>query len=219
MNDIPICNYILSPSAIEAALVLLKDNDFPLKEYASLGEFTKQVLDFKTKHNVQGLALRAASLQQLAACAGSQTPGSVAHKFAEVLKVRHLANPDSMPYSHVSFFELTAPPRILLASRFAAASSMMRMAKAVAALVVQHAAVLAARVAAKEKLVDMKEELVELYAEFFSHASFPVSAISLPSSKYDARDPKRVDLFSSMCTWQFDSARRHEVVAKYLSIW
>ena len=114
MNDIPICNYILSPSAIEAALVLLKDNDFPLKEYASLGEFTKQVLDFKTKNNVQGLALRAASMQQVAACSGSQTPGSVSHKFAEVLKVRHLANPDSMSYAPVSFFELTTAPRILL---------------------------------------------------------------------------------------------------------
>ena len=92
-----------------------------------------------------------------------------------------------MSYSPVSFFELTAAPRILLASRFAAASSMMRMVKAVAALVVKHDAVhvLAARVAAKEKLVDMQEELVELYAEFFSHASFPVSAISLPSSSYD----------------------------------
>ena len=31
MNDIPICNYILSPSAVEAALVLLKDTEFPVK--------------------------------------------------------------------------------------------------------------------------------------------------------------------------------------------
>ena len=151
----------------------------------------------------------------MAVCTGEQTPASAAHKFAEVLKIRHLANPDSMSYSPVSLFELTAAPRIRLASRFAAASSMIRMAKAVAALVVKHDAVLAARVATKVKLVGMQEELVQLYAEFFSHALFPVSAISLPSSKYNARDPKCVDLFSSMCTWQFDSARRHDVVTKY----
>ena len=92
MNDLPICDYImtLSPDAIEAALVTLKDNEFPLKEYASLGEFTKQVLDFKTKHSVQGLALGLTSLQKMEAYTGAQAPGSQAHKFAEVLKIRHL---------------------------------------------------------------------------------------------------------------------------------
>ena len=152
---------ILSPPAIEAALVLLKDNEFPVKEYASLGvigEFTKQVLDFKTKHSVQGFTLRLSSLQQLGACTGGNAPSSQAHKFAEELKIRHLANPDSLSYAPVSLFELTAAPRILLASRFAA--SMMRMAKAVTALVVKHDAVIAARVGAKEKLVDMQDELV-----------------------------------------------------------
>ena len=41
------------------------------------------------------------------------------------------------------------------------------MVKAVTALLVKHDAVLVARVGAKEKLVDMQGELVELYAEFF----------------------------------------------------
>ena len=62
-----------------------------VREYASLGEFTKQVLDFKTKHNLQGLALRAASLQQLEACTGLHS--SPSHKFAELVQIRHLANP------------------------------------------------------------------------------------------------------------------------------
>ena len=119
MNDLPICDYILSPPAIEAALGLLKDNEVPVQEYASsLGEFTEQVLDFKTKHSVQGLALRASSLQQLQPCTGKKLPSSQAHKFAEKLKIRNL-----LSYAPVSLFELTAAPRILLASRFAAASS------------------------------------------------------------------------------------------------
>ena len=67
LNASPICNFILSPPALEAALGVLKDNEFEMREYASLGEFTKHVLDFKTKHNLQSLALRAASLQQLQA--------------------------------------------------------------------------------------------------------------------------------------------------------
>ena len=54
INDVPICDHLLSPPAIEAALVLLKHNAFPVQEYASLGEFTKQVLDVKTKHSIQG---------------------------------------------------------------------------------------------------------------------------------------------------------------------
>ena len=64
-------------------------------------------------------------LQEWDACTGAQTSASAAHKFAEVLKIRHLANPDSMSYSPVSFLELTAAPRIMLASQFAASSSMM----------------------------------------------------------------------------------------------
>ena len=40
LNEVPLSNYILPPVAIEAALVVLKDNEFPMKEYASLGEFT-----------------------------------------------------------------------------------------------------------------------------------------------------------------------------------
>jgi len=78
------------------------------------------------------------------------------------------------------------------------------MVKAVTALQVKHDAVLAARFPAKEKLVDMQDKLGELYAEFFSRSSSPISAISLPTAQYDARDPKRVEFFSSMCTWQFD---------------
>ena len=61
-NEFPLVNYILSPVAIEAALVVLKDNEFPMKEYACLGEFTKTVLDFKTSRNLQTLALRTSSL-------------------------------------------------------------------------------------------------------------------------------------------------------------
>jgi hypothetical protein len=34
-NDVPICNFVLSPPAIEAALVLLKDNEFPVREYVT----------------------------------------------------------------------------------------------------------------------------------------------------------------------------------------
>ena len=186
-----------------------------VREYASLGEFTKHVLDFKTKHNLQGLALRSASLQELEACTGDKLPSSTAHKFAAQVQIRSLANPDSFSYSTLSLFELTAAPRILLDSRFAAASSMMRMVKAVTALQVQHDAVLAARFAAKEKLSDMQDELGELYSEFFSRSSFPISAISLPTSQYDVRDPKRVEFFSSMCTWQFNSSKQHEVISKY----
>ena len=215
LNDLPICNYILSPPAIEAALNVLKDNEFEFREYASLGEFTKHVLDFKTKHNLQSLALRADSVQELEACTGDKLPTSGSHAYAALVQIRHMANPDSASYSTVSLFELAAAPRILLASRFSASSSMMRMVKALTALHVQHDAVLAARVAAKEKLADMQDELVELYAEFFSRSSFPISAISLPEAHYDVRDPKRVEFFSSMCTWQFNSAKQHEVVSKY----
>ena len=215
LNNKPICNYILSPPAIEAALGVLKDNEFEFREYHSLGEFTKHVLDFKTKHNLQGLALRADSVQELEACTGDKLPGSNAHTFATIAQIRHLANPDSLSYSTVSLFELTAAPRILLSSRFAASSSMMRMVKALTALHVQHDAILGARVAAKEKLADMQDELGELYAEFFSRSSFPISAVSLPVAQYNVRDPKRVEFFSSMCTWQFNSAKQHEVISKY----
>ena len=216
-NDLPICDYILSPPAIEAALVLLKDNEFPVREYASLGEFTKQVLDdiVKTKHSVQALALRPSSLQELEACTGDKKPDSKPHEFAAALSIRQLCNPDSLSYAPVALYELSAAPRILLPSRFSAVSSGIRMVKAVTALLVNHDAVLNARVGAKEKLVDMQEDLVELYAEFFSRSSFPISAISLPADKYDARDPKRAEYFTSMCTWQFDSSRQQHVVSKY----
>ena len=33
-NEVPLVNQILSPAAIEVALVVLKDNEFPMKEYA-----------------------------------------------------------------------------------------------------------------------------------------------------------------------------------------
>ena len=84
----------------------------------------------------------------------------------------------------------------------------MRMVKAVTSLLVKHDAVMCARVGAKERLKDMAEDLVELYAEFFSRSSFPISAVSLPTAKYDVRDPKRVEIFTSMCSWQFDPAGR-----------
>ena len=70
------------------------------------------------------------------------------------------------------------------------------MVKAVTALLVKHDAVLNARIDSKEKLVDMQDDLVELYAEFFSRSSFPISAISLPADKYDTRDPKRAEYFT-----------------------
>ena len=205
----------MSPPAIEAELVLLKDNKFPVHEYASLGEFTKQVLDIKTKKSMQGLALRASCLQELEPCTGDKLPGSSAHMFAADLRIRQMCNPDSLSYAPVSLYELSAAPMILLPSRFAASSSGIRMVKAVTALLVKHDAVLCARVGAKEKLADMQDELVELYAEFFSRSSFPISAVSLPTAKYDARDPKRVELFTSMCAWQFDPAKRQDVVSKY----
>ena len=216
-NDVPICDHLLSPRAIEAALVLLKDNELPVREYASLGEFTKQVLDVKTKHNIQGLALRPASLQELEACAdhADKLPDSTSHKFAAALSIRQLCNPDSMSYAPVALYELCAAPRVLLPSRFAAASAGIRMVKAVTALLVKHDAVLGARVGAREKLADMQDDLVELYAEFFSRSSFPISAISLPADRYNARDPKRAEYFTSMCTWQFDSSRQQDVVSKY----
>ena len=157
----------MSPPAIEAELVLLKDNKFPVHEYASLGEFTKQVLDIKTKKSMQGLALRASCLQELEPCTGDKLPGSSAHMFAADLRIRQMCNPDSLSYAPVSLYELSAAPMILLPSRFAASSSGIRMAKAVTALLVKHDAVLVARAGAKEKLVDMQGELVELYAEFF----------------------------------------------------
>ena len=214
-NDVPISNFVLSPPAIEAALVLLKDNEFPVREYASLGEFTKQVLDHKTKHILQGLALRPAALQALEACTGDKLPESKPHEFIAALKIYQLCNPDSLSYAPVALFELSAAPRILLESRFASASSGIRMAKAVTALLVRHDAVLNARVSAKEKLTDMQDELKELYAEFFSRSSFPISAISLPAEKYDSRDSRRVEYFASMCTWQFDSAKQQDVISKY----
>ena len=195
--------------------MLLKDNEFPVREYASLGEFTKQVLDITTKKTIAGLALRAACLQELEPCTGDKLPASESHRFVATLSIRQMCNPDSLSYAPVSLYELSAAPRILLPSRFAASSSGMRMVKAVTALLVKHDAVLCARLAAKEKLKDMPEELVELYAEFFSRSSFPISAVSLADSKYDARDPKRVELFTSMCTWHFDPSRRQDVVSKY----
>ena len=214
-NDIPMCDYILDPSAIEAALVLLEDNEFPVREYASLGEFTKQVLDITTKKTIAGLALRAACLQELDPCTGDKLPASESHRFVTTLSIRQMCNPDSLSYAPVSLYELSAAPRILLPSRFAVSSSGMRMVTAVTALLIKHDAVLCARLAAREKLKDMPEELVELYAEFFSRTSFPISAVSVATMKYNARDPKRVELFTSMCTWHFDPSRRQDVVSKY----
>ena len=215
INDVPLCNYILSPAAIEAALVVLKDNEFPVREYASLGEFTRQVLDIKTKHSVQGLALRPSSLLELEACSGDKLPASKAHEFAAVLSIRQLCSPDSLSYAPVALYELSAAPRILVKSRFAGSSAGSRMAKAVTALLVKHDAVLNARIDSKEKLVDMQDDLVELYAEFFSRSSFPISAISLPPDKYDTRDPKRAEYFTAMCTWQFESSKQQDVISKY----
>ena len=214
LNEVPLVDYILSPSAIEAALVVLKDNEFPMAEYASLGQFTKAVLDYKTGNRLQALALRPASLLQLEACTGADLPGDP-YTFAHKITVRSMAAPDSLSYAPVSLFELAAAPRIVLASRFANASSLMRVVKAVVALVMKHDAVLAARVQAKERLKDMQDELGELLSAFFAQSSFPSAAISLPVSKYDARDPKRAEIFASMCSWEFESDKRGNVVAKY----
>ena len=153
-NEVPLVNYILSPVAIEAALVVLKDNEFPMKEYACLGEFTKTVLDFKTSRNLQTLALRTSSLQQLEACTGAKRP-SAPYEFADTLTIRSMAAPDSLSYAPIAFFELGAAPRIELDARFAASSSLMHMVKAIVALVMKHDVALSARLQAKEKLKDM----------------------------------------------------------------
>ena len=102
-NEVPLVNYILSPSAIEAALVALKDNEFPMREYASLGEFTKTVLDFKTSKHLQTLALRPSSLQELAACTGAEKPTSP-YEFADTLTIRSMAAPDSLSYASLALF-------------------------------------------------------------------------------------------------------------------
>ena len=213
-NEVPLVNYILSPSAIEAALVALKDNEFPMREYASLGEFTKTVLDFKTSKNLQTLALRPSSLQELAACTGAEKPTSP-YEFADTLTIRSMAAPDSLSYASLALFELGAAPRITQDSRFANSSSLMRMVKALVALGMKHDAVLEARVRAKEKLKDMQDELGELLSAFFAQSSFPIAAVSMPISRYDARDPKRAEIFASMCSWEFDSVKRGDVVAKF----
>ena len=135
LNEVPLVNCILSPIAIEAALVVLKDNRFPMKEYASLGEFTKSVLDFKTRNSLQTLALRPSSLQELEACAGDKKP-QPPYDFADTIKIRSMAAPDSLSYASLSLFELGAAPMIALDSRFANSSSLMRMA--IVALVMKH---------------------------------------------------------------------------------
>ena len=127
-----------------------------------------------------------------------------------------MAAPDSLSYVPIALFELGAAPRIALDARFAASSSLMRMVKAIAALVMKHDAVLAARLQAKEKLKVMQEELGELLSAFFAQSSFPIAAVSLPLSKYDVRDPKRTEVFASMCSWKFESTKRADVVAKYV---
>ena len=184
LNEVPLVDYILSPSAIEAVLVVLKDNEFPMTEYASLGEFAKTVLDYKTSNRLQSLALRPSFLQQLEGCTGADKP-SAPYEFADKITVRSMAAPDSMSYAPLSLFELAAAPRIVLISRFANASSLMRMVKAIVALVMKHDAVLQARIQAKERLTDMQDELGELLSVFFSQSSFPSAAVSLPVSKYD----------------------------------
>ena len=214
LNEVPVVSWILSPVAIEAALVVLKDNQFPMKEYTSLGEFTKSVLDFKTSNSLQTLALRPSSLQELEACAGATKP-QPPYEFAETITIRSMAAPDSLSYASLSLFELGAAPRIAVDARFANASSLMRMVKAIVALVMKHDAVLEARLRAKERLKDMQEELGELLSAFFAQSSFPIAAVSLPVSKYDARDPKRAEVFAAMCSWEFESAKRGDVVAKY----
>ena len=90
LNEVPVVSWILSPVAIEAALVVLKDNQFPMKEYTSLGEFTKSVLDFKSSNSLQTLALRPSSLQELEACATKPQPP---YEFAETITIRSMAAP------------------------------------------------------------------------------------------------------------------------------
>ena len=74
----------------------------------------------------------------------------------------------------------------------------MRMVKVILALVMKHDAVLAGRIQAKEKLTDTQDELRELLSAFFAQSSFPIAAASLPLSTYEARDPKKAEMFASM---------------------
>ena len=184
-----------------------------MKEYACLGEFTKNVLDSKTSKNLQSLALRPSSLHELEACTSAKKPAAP-YEFADMLMIRSMAAPDSLSYASIALFELGAAPRVTLDSRFAASSSLMRMVKAIAVLVMKHDAVLVAHLQAKENLKDMQDELGELLSAFFAQSSFPIAAVSLPLSKYDARDPKRAEVFASMCSWEFESAKRDDVVLK-----
>ena len=108
-NEVPLVNYVFSPVAVEAALVVLKDSEFPMKEYASLGEFTKNVLDFKTSNNLQSLALRPSSLHELEACTGADKPASP-YDFADTLTIRSMAAPDSLSYASIALYELGAAP-------------------------------------------------------------------------------------------------------------
>ena len=146
----------------------------------------------------------------------SQQPHNY-YEFADTLTIRSMVAPDSLSYAPIALFELGAAPRIELDARFAASSSPMRMVKAIAALVMKHDAVLAARLQAKEKLKDMQGELGELLSVAFAQSPFPIGAVSLPLSKYDVRGPKRAEMFASMCSWEFESSKRGDdiVVAKY----
>ena len=216
-NDVPWVEHLLKPSAIEAALQVLKTGGFDISNpYSSLGTFAKAVADFKLQNptKVEPLALRPAYLQQIETGAAAIRP-KAPYKYATQLQVRAMANPDSQSYAPCAQHELVAAPRILPASRYATSAPYLQSIKTLNAWQFKHNGSLEARLQAKETAADMELEQEELVGQFYSESSFPLSAITLPSSKLDRRDPRRAELFNAMCDWAFTVAKRPAVITKY----
>ena len=206
-DGMPMRKYFEAPSSIKADLVIQHDYDCPLKRYASLLEFTKQILGFRTRRIVHGLALHESSKQCSDACTGLQTPMLAARGFTAVLRSWNRADPNPRSDSPVILFELAAPPMVMPDPKFTAASPITKVAKAAATLVVQQDEVVATRATNTEQGNDQAKH-VKFNAES-SQASPPASARSLHAPRNRTKVQAQGAFFSSLGNSQSDSAKRH----------